>query len=188
MTTLALMYSTQKLVKSAKNSTWPYLNEISPHFIHEIKTKGYDDIGINIFLRTLMRFLRKKRSNPGVTGPYTTTGTLSSASSLNTFRKYWIWCTPSHTFQSHYCMTLEELSLTGSHCKSLSIGEISSNFLVLLTIRAAKFCIAWISCIGQIEVSTCPPPPGQTPGIWLFWNFLFKFPQPGPRCRSNAPH
>ena len=138
------MYSTQKLVKSAKNSTWPYLNEISPHFIHEIKTKGYDDIGINIFLRTLMRFLRKKRSNPGVTGPYTTTGTLSSASSLNTFRKYWIWCTPSHTFKSHYCMTLEELSLTGSHCKSLSIGEISSNFLVLLTIRAAKFCTAWI--------------------------------------------
>ena len=26
MTTLALMYSTQKLVKSAKNSTRPYLN------------------------------------------------------------------------------------------------------------------------------------------------------------------
>ena len=138
------MYFTQKLVKSAKNSTWPYLNEISPHFIHEIKTKGYDDIGINIFLRTLMRFLRKKRSNPGVTGPYTTTGTLSSASSLNTFRKYWIWCTPSHTFKSHYCMTLEELSLTGSHCKSVSIGEISSNFPVLLTIRAEKFCTAWI--------------------------------------------
>ena len=24
-------------------------------------------------------------------------------------------------------------------------------------------------CIGQIEASTCPPPPGHTPGIWLLF-------------------
>ena len=28
-------------------------------FIQEIKTKGYDVIGVNVFLRKLMRFLRK---------------------------------------------------------------------------------------------------------------------------------
>ena len=43
-------------------------------------------------------------------------------------------------------------------------------------------------CIGQIEASTCPPSPGNPPGIWLFWKLLFKFPLPGPKCRSNAPH
>jgi len=30
------------------------------HFTHEIKTKGYDIIGVNLFLRKLMKFLRKK--------------------------------------------------------------------------------------------------------------------------------
>ena len=39
-------------------------NEIPPPFIHEIKTKGYDAIGVNVFPRKLMRFPRKK----GVTG------------------------------------------------------------------------------------------------------------------------
>ena len=33
--------------KPTKNSTRPYLNEIPAHFTHEIKTKGYDVIGIN---------------------------------------------------------------------------------------------------------------------------------------------
>ena len=46
--------------KPTKNNTRPYLNEIPTHFIHKIKTKGYDVIGVNLFLRTLMRFLRKK--------------------------------------------------------------------------------------------------------------------------------
>ena len=49
--------------KPTKNSTRPYLNEIPAHFIHEIKTKGYDVIGVNVFLRTLMRILRKKEVN-----------------------------------------------------------------------------------------------------------------------------
>ena len=49
--------------KPTKNNTRPYLNEIPTHFIHEIKTKGYDVIGVNLFLRTLMRFLRKKGDN-----------------------------------------------------------------------------------------------------------------------------
>ena len=48
------------------NEIPPQVNEIPAHFIHEIKTKGYDVIGVNVFLRTLMRILRKKR---GVTGP-----------------------------------------------------------------------------------------------------------------------
>ena len=48
---------------ATKNSTRPYLNEIPAHFIHEIKTKGYDAIGVNEFPHKLMRFPRKKRSN-----------------------------------------------------------------------------------------------------------------------------
>ena len=36
------------------------LNEIPAHFIHEIKTKGYDVIGVNVFHRKLMRFHCKK--------------------------------------------------------------------------------------------------------------------------------
>ena len=58
-----------KPVKPTENSTQPYVNEIPAHFIHDIKTKGYDVIGVNVFLRKLMRFPRKK----GVTGPYYTT-------------------------------------------------------------------------------------------------------------------
>ena len=41
------------------NEISPQVNEIPQHFIHEIKTKGYDVIGVNLFLRTLMRILRK---------------------------------------------------------------------------------------------------------------------------------
>ena len=38
--------------------------EIPVHFIiHEIKTKGYNVIGVNVLLRKLMRFLRKKTDN-----------------------------------------------------------------------------------------------------------------------------
>ena len=42
------------------NEIPPQVNEIPQQFIHEIKTKGYDVIGVNVFLRTLMRILRKK--------------------------------------------------------------------------------------------------------------------------------
>ena len=31
------------------NEIPPQVNEISQHFIHEIKTKGYDVIGVNLF-------------------------------------------------------------------------------------------------------------------------------------------
>ena len=37
-----------KPVKPTKNSTRPYLNEFPAHFIHEINTKGYDVIGVNV--------------------------------------------------------------------------------------------------------------------------------------------
>ena len=37
--------------KSTKNSTRPYLYEIPAYFTHEIKTKGYDVIGVNVFPR-----------------------------------------------------------------------------------------------------------------------------------------
>ena len=50
---------TRKL-KPTKNSTRPCLNEIPAHCTHEIKTKGYEVIGVNLFLRKLMKFLRKK--------------------------------------------------------------------------------------------------------------------------------
>ena len=46
--------------KPTKNSTRPFLNEIPAHCIHEIKTKGYDVIGVNVFLPTLMRILPRK--------------------------------------------------------------------------------------------------------------------------------
>ena len=70
--------------KPTKNSTRPYLDEIPAHFIHEVKTKrydvigvylfhfklmrchlkqkGYDVIGVNVFLRKLMKFRRKKKT------------------------------------------------------------------------------------------------------------------------------
>ena len=54
-----------KKLKPTKNSTWPYLNEILAHFISEMKTKGYDVLGVNLFPHKLMggmRFPRKKRS------------------------------------------------------------------------------------------------------------------------------
>ena len=38
-------------------------DEISAHFIHEIKTKGYDVIGVNVFHFTLMGFHLKKPRN-----------------------------------------------------------------------------------------------------------------------------
>ena len=39
-------------------------DEIPVYFtIHEIKTKGYDIIGVNVLLRKLMRFLCKKMDN-----------------------------------------------------------------------------------------------------------------------------
>ena len=46
--------------KPTENSTRPYPFEISAHFIHEIKTKGYNVIGVNVFLSKLMKFLHKK--------------------------------------------------------------------------------------------------------------------------------
>ena len=42
------------------NEIPPQVNEIPQHFIHEIKTKGYDVIGVNLFLPKLMKFPRKK--------------------------------------------------------------------------------------------------------------------------------
>ena len=36
--------------KPTKNGTRPYLYEILLHFTHEIKTKGYGVIGVNVFL------------------------------------------------------------------------------------------------------------------------------------------
>ena len=66
---LKVTKKTVKQVKLTKNSTRPYLNEIPAHFIHEIKTKGYDAIGVNVFPHKLMRSSRKK----GVTSPYYTT-------------------------------------------------------------------------------------------------------------------
>ena len=46
--------------KPTKNSRRPYLYEIPVHFTHEIKTKGYDVIGVDLFHFKLMRFHFKK--------------------------------------------------------------------------------------------------------------------------------
>ena len=48
--------------KLTKNSTRPYLYEIPAHFTHEIKTKGYDVLGVNLFHFKLMRFHFKKKA------------------------------------------------------------------------------------------------------------------------------
>ena len=59
------------LQKPTKNSTRPYLNEIPAHFTHEIKTKGYDVIGANVFHFKLMTDIPLQKS--GVKHPYATT-------------------------------------------------------------------------------------------------------------------
>ena len=56
--------------KATENRTRPYLNEIPAHFTYEIKTKVYDIIRVNVFLRKLMKFLRKQKR---VKQPYPTT-------------------------------------------------------------------------------------------------------------------
>ena len=43
------------------NEIPPQVNEIPQQFIHEIKTKGYDVIGVNLFPPTLMKFPPQKR-------------------------------------------------------------------------------------------------------------------------------
>ena len=37
------------------------------HFFHEIKTKGYDVIGVDVFHRKLLRFHSNKRGNRSLT-------------------------------------------------------------------------------------------------------------------------
>ena len=48
--------------KLTKNSTRLYLYEIPAHFTHEIKTKGYDILGVNLFHFKLMKFYFKKKA------------------------------------------------------------------------------------------------------------------------------
>ena len=48
--------------------------------------------------------------------------------------------------------------------------------------------MAWCSCNVSVKSKVQHAPPGKPPGIWLFWKLLFKFPLPGWKCRSNAPH
>ena len=45
--------------KPTKNSTRPNVNEIHASFIHEIKTKGYDVIGINVFHTKIFTVMSK---------------------------------------------------------------------------------------------------------------------------------
>ena len=58
---LEISGKTVQPMKAPENSTWSYLNEISPHFI----TNGYDIIYVSLFLPSLMRFLLKG----GTAGP-----------------------------------------------------------------------------------------------------------------------
>ena len=59
--------------KSNKNSTRPYLNESPVHFTHGVKTKGYEVIRVNVFLRKLMKFLRKKKTEWNIPPPLLST-------------------------------------------------------------------------------------------------------------------
>ena len=52
---LEISGKTVQPMKAPKNSTWSYLNEISPHFI----TNGCDIIYVSLFLSSLVRFLWK---------------------------------------------------------------------------------------------------------------------------------
>ena len=49
--------------KPTKNSTRSYLNEIPVYFIHEIKTKGYDVVGVNLMHFKLWDSTSNNRSN-----------------------------------------------------------------------------------------------------------------------------
>ena len=60
---ILLMRSRQKVMTSSALIDSCQVNEIPAYFIHEIKTKGCDVIGVYVFLRKLMRFLRKKEVN-----------------------------------------------------------------------------------------------------------------------------
>ena len=51
-----------KPVKPSYNSTWLNINEITPHFVLEIKTKGFDVMGVKVCLR----------KKCGLNGPYYT--------------------------------------------------------------------------------------------------------------------
>ena len=55
---LEISEKTVKPMKAPKNSTWSYLNEISPHFI----TNGYDIIYVSLFL-TLLNEIPLKRGS-----------------------------------------------------------------------------------------------------------------------------
>ena len=58
-----------KQVNPPKNSTWPYLNGITRHFLYELNTKVYEVICIHVFHFKLIRFHFKN----GVKHPYYTT-------------------------------------------------------------------------------------------------------------------
>ena len=59
---LTLGLNIDRCIKGTKNRTRPYLYEIPAHFTHEIKTKGYDVISVNVFPRKIMRFPCKKEA------------------------------------------------------------------------------------------------------------------------------
>src|SRR4029434_6842931 len=55
-------------------------------------------------------------------------------------------CIGSRSFRALYVSrsTLKSiLLLTGSQCREASTGEMCSYFLVLVSVRAAAFCISW---------------------------------------------
>ena len=63
----------------ANNSTRPYLYDIPAHFCHELKTKGYDVIGVNFYPRQTNEIPLQKN---GQFGPYHTTNALRFKSAL----------------------------------------------------------------------------------------------------------
>ena len=44
-------------------------------------------------------------------------------------------------------------------------------------------------CTDQVETSTFPPPPpGQTPGIWIFENWIVQIPAPSGKNGVQMPY
>ena len=68
-------------------------------------------------------------------------------------------------------MPRSDTRYTDRHLYIFTFARVGAGFLYCSSLGAWN---VFTLCIGQIEASTCPP--GNPPGIWLFWKLLFKFP------------
>ena len=91
----------------------------------------------------------------------------------------------SHSSPTNAWWTPKNICVGGYFCSGVSEpsdkeGGVQKNFFFSSSSLSVDLCI------GQIEVSTCPPP-GNPPGIWLFWKLLFKFPPTRAKIPFKCP-